>query len=208
MTRKPRKKHVPNGVDKQNANAQLQVVDKYNFGRPSAYSPEFCNAVIDWFTGPRVERILKRRVVTPMADVGGKKQPDHIAEEYFERPSRFPTFEGFAHFICNVSIGTLKTWRLAHPDFFEACTRAQQLQKDWLCEIMVKGMGNPAGNIFLARNLTDLRMDSPTPPPPVPPQGRIPIRVNPFGRTLPPERPAELVENGNGHPGHNGNGSA
>lgn len=204
MTRKPKKKPIPPGVAAQNAAAMVQVPDKYNFGRPSEYRAEFCNAIIDWFTGPRTERVLKRRVVTPQQDRDGKPQPDHIAEEYFERPTRFPTFEGFAHFVCNVSIMTLKNWRGTHPDFLEATMRAQQLQKDWLCEIMVKGMGNPAGNIFLARNLTDLRLDSPTQPPLPPPPGRVPIRVNPFGRKLPTEQVGELVEaNGNG----NGNGA-
>lgn len=206
MPSKPKKKRPPNGVDAQNQAARVLVPDKYNFGRPSEYRVEFCNLLIDWFTGERTERIVKRRVVSPMPDKDGVPQPPHVAEEYLERPTRFPTFEGFAHFVCNVNIGTMKDWRNTYPDFHTACARAAQLQKDWLCEIMVKGMGNPAGNIFLARNMTDLRLDAPTPPPPVPPSGRVPIRVNPFGRTLPPEREGVLEVSTNGH-STNGNGN-
>lgn len=206
---KPKKKRPPNGVDAQNAAAKVLVADKYNFGHPSEYRAEFCNRIIDWFTGDRTERVLKRRVVTPQPDKDGVPQAPHVAEEYYERPTRFPTFEGFAHFVCNVSIMTLKRWRDQHPDFREASARAAQLQKDWLCEIMVKGMGNPAGNIFLARNMTDLRLDAPTPPPVVPPSGRVPIHVNPFGRTLPPERDGVIEVQTNGHSTNgNGNGHA
>lgn len=207
MEKKPKKRwrssKIPPGVAAQNKVATLVVVDKYNFGRPTTYDPSYCNAVIDWFSGTRVERILKRKVVTPNGD-----GTESVAEEYVERPGRFPTFEGFAHFVCNTGVTTLKSWRDQHPDFSTACTRARQLQKDWLCEVMGKGLGNAAWTMFLARNLTDLRDD----PPVSPTAERRPFRIMPFGdrnlKRVEPATDGQSHSNGNGSNGHNGNGHA
>ena len=171
-------------------------------GRPTTYKPEYCQRLIEWFTGARTVQVLKRRVVIPRKN--GKGEPQ-IAEEFVERPGKFPTFEGFAHFVCDANVASLRDWALRHPDFSSACARARQLQKDWLCEVTTMGLGNPHWAVFLAKNLTDLREE----PPAAPPTGRIPIRVNPFGARVLTNGTAP-AENGNGHSnGHsNGNGAS
>ena len=137
----------------------LEPPAKHPGGRPSDYRPEYCEAVLAWFDGPRHERVVKKRRTIPQ-----KGAAPAIEEEYEGQITRFPTFEGFAKSL-QTTRETLSQWRKAHPEFADAYKRAKEAQKDWLIEIGLRGIVPVAAYIFTAKNVTDMRDDPAAPPP-------------------------------------------
>jgi hypothetical protein len=116
-------------------------------GRPSNYDQKHCEAIVQYFDVPHSEQKL-------IAKVTGKN--DYEKEEYKEVgcPMRF--LSGFARSI-NVSTQTLHNWCSVHPEFFEAFTRAKELQHEMLHSNSLKGLYDARYAVFAAKNMTDWR---------------------------------------------------
>ena len=85
-------------------------------GRPTKYQPEYAELMLQYFMeGKKIHEDPK----------GFKKE-----KEYKE----FPTFEGFANFILNVSKRTLENWRDEYEDFFRAYTQCKEIQEHILLQ--------------------------------------------------------------------------
>lgn len=111
---------------------------KNKIGRPTKYREEYCERVIEFFSGERYK-------VTGENDGKLSKTANDL-----------PTFERFASSI-DVHVDTLHEWKKVHPSFSESYKKAQQLQKDFLITNALLGLYNNTFSIFLAKNITDLR---------------------------------------------------
>ncbi len=116
-------------------------------GAPTKFLPEYCQAIVDYFT---VDEVFREH-----ADKNGKIQL---------LPIHFRMFEKFAASI-HVSDDTVVEWT-KHPEymgqvngeemsFSSAYTRAKQLQKAILAQGAMSGAFAPQFSIFLAKNITD-----------------------------------------------------
>jgi len=94
-------------------------------GRPTSYKPEYCQAIIDFFSIP----IKTGDVVNDI-----------------------PLFQDFAHEI-GVSRETLHEWKRRHPNFSDAYKKARELQESWWIRGSMKGLFNPAFTIFFGKNV-------------------------------------------------------
>jgi hypothetical protein len=121
-------------------------VAKHPGGRPTKYRKEYCQAIIEWFSGESFEKGLKT--------ITTKKGT--VIEEEVILPGKLPLFERFAESI-GVSCETLVVWSNKHKEFLTAYTRAKQLQKSFLIENGVAGLYNPQFTIFVAKNVTDMK---------------------------------------------------
>lgn len=131
--------------------APQAVKSRYNseekqFGRPSSYKPEYCDALIRFFD---VEpcRAGKKTFTTKNGTV---------IEEEVEIPENLPTFERFGCDI-GVTVGTMLSWCDVYPDFHKAYTQAKAFQKNHIIQNGVKGLYNPQFTIFVAKNITDMK---------------------------------------------------
>ena len=115
-------------------------------GRPTKYKPEYCQAIIDWFSGETTRTGIKT-ITTAKGTV--------IQEETI-LPEKLPLFERFAQSI-GVCVDTLDEWQNRHRKFSEAYTRAKQIQKAFLNENSLMGLYESKYAIFLAKNITDMR---------------------------------------------------
>ena len=106
-----------------------QYAKGHGQGRPSAYKPEYCQDIIDHFSKEPVTTLYKREYF----------QSGQLKSEIpILTPASFPTMQKFADSI-GVTTQTIRNWAEEHKDFFEALTRAKELQEHiWL----VNGMGN------------------------------------------------------------------
>lgn len=111
-------------------------------GRPTKYTPELCEQLVEYFD------------CEPFMEV--ERENPKTGSKYYERvPTELPTFERFAHQI-GVSVSTLHNWKSEHPEFMEAYTRAQQLQKDILVQNGLNRLYDARFTMFMAVNNTDL----------------------------------------------------
>lgn len=114
-------------------------------GRPTDYKPEYCQAIIEYFS---IEpyREVEREVVTK----SGQVATIHVTEA-----TDFPSFAGFA-----AKIGhhreTLRNWCENEPEFFAAYKKAKELQENWLVTNGLKRLIDTAFGIFIAKNVTDM----------------------------------------------------
>jgi len=98
-------------------------------GQPTKYRPEYCQAIIDYFTVQPQQTVYKR---TYYAD-GTLKSEDPVV-----LPEQLPTFEKFADSI-GVHKDTMYQWGKDYIEFSDSLSRAKQLQEYiWL----VNGMSN------------------------------------------------------------------
>jgi hypothetical protein len=104
-------------------------------GRPTKYDPKYCKEIIKFFTRKHVE--LDKDSSIKLA-------------------ANLPLFKMFALEI-GVDIDTLTEWRNKHKDFSVAYKKAKALQEDQLVNNMLKGVYNPAGAIFTAKNILGWR---------------------------------------------------
>ena len=116
-------------------------------GRPSKYKPEYCEQIIEFFSGPKSERIVKS-VIT------GKN--DYEKTEYETVPLELPTLRKFARSI-GVNKDTVIEWTKQHPEFSDAYNEIKELQKEFLVDNGLAGLYPPASFIFTAKNITDMR---------------------------------------------------
>ncbi len=96
---------------------------KKGHGVPCKYKEEYCQKLIDFFTGGEPQIIYEESYYTDGSLKG--KRPVQII------PAKLPTFEGFAWSI-GVTIGTLENWRKEYPHFDTAYARALEKQKEIL----------------------------------------------------------------------------
>jgi len=120
---------------------------KQKVGRPSKYKPEYCQAIIDFFSGPKSERIVKS-VTT------GKNEYEKT--EYVTVPCELPTLAKFARKI-GVNKDTVIEWTKQHKEFSDAYNDIKDLQKEFLVDNGLAGLYPPASFIFTAKNITDMR---------------------------------------------------
>lgn len=125
---------------------------KHAGGRPSLYKPEYCKAIVDFFT---VEPI-KMVVMDTMTEYDQKGKIKKQSNRSKPMPNRLPTFFRFAESI-DVNQDTLHAWKEKHPEFSEAFTRAGELQREFLVELGLSGVTPPASFIFVTSNVSDWR---------------------------------------------------
>lgn len=118
------------------------IKSKMRTGRPSTYKEEYCDMIIDFFYIEHTKQVQK-------FDKDGNSYIVEVANS-------LPTFERFAVSI-DVHRETLRNWCNEYPDFFAAYKKAQDLQKDMLIDLAIRGLYNPTFSIFTAKNITDMK---------------------------------------------------
>ena len=125
--------------------------------RETEYLPEYCEAIVSWFGGPRTERVIKKRRVIPQ-----KSGPPAEEVEYETLGLALPTIDGFA-----ASIGythrTVNRWANKFPAFGLALARARAIQRDWLIELATRNLISAGTYSYTMSNISDWRAD-PKPP--------------------------------------------
>ena len=119
-------------------------------GRPTKYDPAFCQQLIDFFDVDAYREII--------VNEGSAREKIQIV------PVKFPTLQRFAAKI-GVTKQTLWNWATAqdetgnkkHPEFFDAYTRAKDLQEAVLVEGAMVGAYNPQFAGFAAVNICNWR---------------------------------------------------
>jgi len=119
-------------------------------GRPTKYDPAFCRQLIDFFD---VEAYRE-----DVVNEGSTRERIQIV------PVKFPTLQRFAAEI-GVTKQTMWNWATAqdedgtrkHPEFFDAYTRAKDLQEAVLVEGAMVGAYNPQFAGFAAVNICNWR---------------------------------------------------
>jgi len=106
---------------------------KHPGGRPSKYTPEWCQKLRDYFKVDLYTMRNGKREVNPM-----------------------PTFEGFC-FDNDVNHNTLLLWAKTHPEFSEAYAACKQKQKQMIVQGGMLGAYNAQFTIFVAKNVTDMK---------------------------------------------------
>ena len=112
-------------------------------GRPTLYKPEYCDALIEYFSRDVVKEI---KTITE-----GHGKSEWRKEEVRYEALFFPTIELFAHSI-GVSDDTLVLWAKTHKEFSAAYTRAKRIQKGLLLQYTMIGKLNPGFAQFFAIN--------------------------------------------------------
>lgn len=107
----------------------------YVFGQPTKYRPEYCQAIVKYFSNPDSWDI----------NVDMKGSAKAIPK------SKLPTFERFAAGI-GVSTRALEDWRDKHEEFGDAYRIASGLQKSFLMELSAAGLGTGAVALMLQIN--------------------------------------------------------
>lgn len=92
-------------------------------GQPTKYKPEYCKAIIDYFSIEHTEEVETSHTNTK----GEVWKSDEL------RANPFPTIEGFAAKM-GITAETLVNWSKKHKQFFTAYIRAKELQKDFLLD--------------------------------------------------------------------------
>lgn len=126
-------------------------------GRPPKYKPKYAKAIIEFFSVPAFQSVLKKEII---------KSNGTVEREYIQMAADLPTLERFAWSI-GVDDKTLQRWsertvsktskKLKYPEFCLAYNKAKQLQKEWLMSVGLKGLAPPASFIFTAKNITNMR---------------------------------------------------
>ena len=114
--------------------------------RPTKYKKEYCKKMFDFFN---ISHTFDKKIISYDKD-GNEKI------SYIEKPNILPTFEKFAVNI-GVCFDTLREWYKVHKEFSEAYIKCQNLQKDMLNDLAMRGFYNPTYTIFVAKNITDMR---------------------------------------------------
>ncbi|MCA8037085.1 DNA-packaging protein [Burkholderia arboris] len=132
-----------------------QPVEKRGRGQPTAYRPEYCDRILEFFDID-VERVEEVEV-----PIGNGK----TAMEKKVVVNRYPTMERFAAII-GVTRETLHTWATAlapdkkslrHPEFSDAYARARDLGNALLIEGGMAGTWNPSFAGLAAMNIAGWR---------------------------------------------------
>jgi len=124
----------------------LKIDKPAKIGRPTNYKPEYCQAIIDFFS---IKSTKEVPVVTTFKN-------GTIRNSTEERPNHLPFFADFAAKI-GVTDATVVNWTKKFPDFLASYTRAKSLQKQHLVICGLLGLFNPKFAVFTAKNITDMR---------------------------------------------------
>jgi hypothetical protein len=116
-------------------------------GRPTSYKKEYADKIIAYFDRPAYIETVKRFTT----------KNGSVIEEPIRIPNVIPTFDRFAHEVCNTDHKRLHEWKKQSADFRDAYARAQGLRKAFL--VIGGGVGtiNPVWAKFCAGNFTDMR---------------------------------------------------
>ncbi len=124
-------------------------------GRPTKYKPEYCAALIAFFSGPPNRKEVME--VSTNDTVNSKGGTSRFKKEKYQLvPNDPPFFEDFAKSI-DVSDDSIVNWAKKFPEFLVAYNRAKFLQKRFLIINGLAGCYPPASYIFTAKNVTDMR---------------------------------------------------
>lgn len=115
-------------------------------GRPTKYKKKYCQEMFNFFN---ISHTYEKEIRT--IDKYGNENISYI-----EKANSLPTFEKFAVNI-GVCFDTLREWCKVHKEFSEAYIRCQNLQKDMLNDLAMRGFYNPTYTMFVAKNITDMR---------------------------------------------------
>lgn len=108
----------------------------YTFGRPSNYRPEYCQALLQYFSA---------------ADSWEMYNANKTSTAQIVPSSKLPTFERWAAAL-GVGQRTLGEWCVKYPEFAEAYAIAKDLQKSFLMELGAAGVGNQTIQLMLRTN--------------------------------------------------------
>lgn len=114
-------------------------------GRPTKYTDDLPEKLIEYFNKPLYETYTTETVSA------GK-----VKTITLERPSEFPTVEGFCVDVFRISKDTFYNWVKKHPEFSDAFEAAKKLQKKHLVYHGLNSNYNSAFAKFIAVNCTDL----------------------------------------------------
>ena len=114
--------------------------------RPTKYKKEYCKKIIEFFDVPHTVEKERSR-----ANKNGE-----LVTWTEEVANSLPTFEGFAVSI-DTHRETLINWCKKHKEFFDAYSKAKDLQKNMLIDLGARGLYNATFTIFTAKNITDMR---------------------------------------------------
>lgn len=122
-------------------------------GRPTIYSPELVDELIEWFHQTPWEEI-------ELPHYGREGEIKWVDKKRMARA--LPTLQNFAR-DKKIAISTLYSWinpnsPVYKPEFMEAYTRvAKECQKEFLIQNGLQGIFNPIFTKFVAVNLTDMK---------------------------------------------------
>lgn len=108
----------------------------------SKYKDEYCEKLLEFFSGPDTEVHYKRTF---------DRQGKVISETPIVMPAEYPTFELFAASI-GVTTQTLLEWCQKYPRFLICYARAKELQLGKLTSNALRGLYNPIYAKFEAVN--------------------------------------------------------
>jgi hypothetical protein len=121
-------------------------------GRPTKYKPEYCKAIVDFFS---VEP-NRKEITAEIKGYGKAGNQNFEKQEYKLVANPLPTLAKFARKI-GVNKDTIIEWTKVHSEFSDAYNVAKDLQKDFLVDNGLAGLYPPASFIFTAKNITDMR---------------------------------------------------
>ena|SRR5258706_9684301 len=115
-------------------------------GRPTAYSPSMCTAVLKYF---------EREPWTELERTITRKDGSQVTEKV-RQPVELPTLAGFA---CSIGChrDTLHDWSKKHPDFADAILRAKDHQARILVANGLSGLYEGPFSVFTAKNILGWR---------------------------------------------------
>lgn len=119
---------------------------KHAGGRPTDYRPEYCEQIIEFFSGELTKK-LKKKITTKQGAV---------IEEEIEVANDLPTLVSFARKI-GTSRQRLYEWEKVHPEFKDALSRARELGENFMVQNAITGRYNPKAFVFIAQNYTPMR---------------------------------------------------
>jgi len=112
-------------------------------GRPSKYKPQYCQAIVDFFS---VEPYQTMNINITKAD---GSQVDKTVEE----ASPLPTFMKFCDLI-GIAKHTMLKWVKDYEEFMHAYNKAKQLQQDFIMQNGLRGNYNSIFSIFTLKNVS------------------------------------------------------
>jgi hypothetical protein len=129
-------------TEKKNATKRKR---KSNAGRPTKYTDEMPQRLMDFFNVPQ-ERIVEKEVATA---TGVKVIRETVA-------NKLPTVHGFCASI-PIAMSTFQDWVAANPEFRATLAKCKQMQTDHLMQKALDGGFHAGFAKFMMMNLTKYR---------------------------------------------------
>ena len=113
---------------------EIKPKKKYHYtkktGSPTKYKPEYCQAIIRFFSVKHFKVVRKKQIANPI-----------------------PYLKDFAWRICKVDYVTVNGWSKDYPEFGYAYTIAKSLQETMFVSNSLKGLYDSRFAIFAAKNM-------------------------------------------------------